>query len=127
MRDDFDSAVGRPVLLGWYQTADLEKVRPRLKVWKRTEYVFREPKKEKENVGQLAYSEKAPASESRLAEMSLMVDTGGTYVGDDARLPGAAASVFDPSPSAQQATPLMNGTAPQKRSEDTSKGINLGK
>lgn len=54
--------------------------RPRLRLWYREAFVFREkkPKKEKTET-ELVRRVKVPVSNSRLAEMALMVDTGGAY------------------------------------------------
>lgn len=54
--------------------------RPRLRLWFRDEFTFKEkaPGKEKEEVKVVARV-KVPVSNSRLAEMALMVDTGGAY------------------------------------------------
>lgn len=55
--------------------------RPRLRLWFRDEFTFKEkaPKKEKEDTKVVARA-KVPVSNSRLAEMALLVDTGGAYV-----------------------------------------------
>lgn len=54
--------------------------RPRLRLWFRDEFTFKEkaPGKEKEEAEVIA-KVKVPVSNSRLAEMALMVDTGGAY------------------------------------------------
>lgn len=55
--------------------------RPRLRLWYREEFQFREkkPKKEKADLATVRRV-KVPVSNSRLAEMALLVDTGGAYV-----------------------------------------------
>jgi len=67
--------------------------RPRARIWARTQYVEREEDDDSLPERPI-YIPKPQVSESRLAAMSLMVDTGGTYVSDDVRQPDAAASAL---------------------------------
>lgn len=102
-------------VLSFFQTMR----RPRLKIWERTEYTERAPKQVKEKKAKtLAAVPKVEASQSRLAEMSLMVDTGGTYASDDVRLPQTTTSVFE-SPTAPRQE--------QKEQADSPTNINLGR
>lgn len=58
--------------------------RPRLKIWKRSEYY--ELQSKKVEVEEEVIVQKGAVTESRLASMSLMVDTGGVYQ-DQTQLP----------------------------------------
>jgi hypothetical protein len=75
------------VLLNLIQTLR----RPRLRIWARTEYVEREEDDDEPERAPVVL--KPHVSASRLAAMSLMVDTGGVYATDDVRQTGASASV----------------------------------
>lgn len=54
--------------------------RPRLRLWFRDEFIFKEKAAKGEKAETKAVARvKVPVSDSRLAEMALMVDTGGAY------------------------------------------------
>lgn len=57
---------------------------PRLKFWQRLEYVPQEKEKSTQNITPITV-QKEQLTESRLAAMALMVDTGGAYASDDVR------------------------------------------
>ncbi len=108
--------------------------RPRLKLWHRMDY--------KEPVKKVAKEEapivdKGPVTESRLASVSLMVDTGGVYSSDDYRPAGAAVSAIGPAqngqpaavdqaPSPDSAPAPATATRPTAQIQDERRGINLG-
>ncbi|MFH1426304.1 MAG: PrgI family protein [Candidatus Kerfeldbacteria bacterium] len=64
--------------------------RPRLKIWERQKALAYKAVEIKE----VEAVERAPVTESRLAEVSLMVDTGGAYQGDQERAPDTAVSAI---------------------------------
>lgn len=100
--------------------------RPRLKVWQRTLYQKQELAVQ---VVKQQIAEKPEITESRLASMSLMVDTGGVYVTDEVRQADAqvsALSTADQAPAPDQDSALQS-TNQKKQPEDTSQTINLGK
>lgn len=73
--------------------------RPRLKIWERMPYAeITELLVEEEKV----VERKAQATTSRLAEVSLMVDTGGAYQSDDERSADASAVALSGAPQAGQ-------------------------
>ncbi len=86
------------VLLNLIQTLR----RPRVRIWGRAEFVERE--KDDEEPAKSPVVLKPRVSESRLAEMSLMIDTGGVYATEDIRQPGASTTV-----KGQQTPPVQSG------------------
>lgn len=76
---------------------------PRVRIWARTQYIEREEEDDDEPT-RAVYIPKQQASSSRLAAMSLMVDTGGTYATDEVRKPDAAASINPPKPKAPESS-----------------------
>lgn len=101
--------------------------RPRLKLWFRTEIRKIEPPKEvvaeiptKQDVG--------PVTESRLAAMSLMVDTGGAYQADEVRPVDAQVSALGSVPTLQQQVqqPSQNAVQNQPQQQQNLKQDNSG-
>jgi len=95
--------------------------RPRLKLWFRLPY--HEPV-EKVTEQEVEYVNKGPLTESRLASVSLMVDTGGIYSSDDYRPAGVKVSAAADAPLPDQA-PLPG--VPLSTGGDNSGGMNFGR
>ncbi len=94
--------------------------RPNLKLWQRVVYVEKKVTKEKK-VEEVAPVEKGPMNESRLAEMSLMVDTGGAYASQEVLMPQQQENGAS-TPVAQAGSPVQSS---QPAQEDSSGNISL--
>ena len=80
--------------------------RPSLKLWERVAYTEKKIAKKKKKKGEevsVAPVDRGPVTESRLAEMALMVDTGGAYASQEVRLPEATTSINRTEETGQQA------------------------
>ncbi len=97
--------------------------RPRLKIWFRLPY---QEEKEAAQVEEVTVRDKGPITESRLAAVSLIVDTGGAYVSDDRPAGVEVSAMGTPEGRAPEVAPQPKSQEKKSSGEDVSRGINLG-
>ncbi|MEK7540060.1 MAG: PrgI family protein [Patescibacteria group bacterium] len=99
--------------------------RPRLRLWFRDEFIFREkaPKKEKDQAKVVARA-KVPVSNSRLAEMALLVDTGGAYMQPELIQKPTRAESSVVAPAVAAPAPVQPNQPPQQPPETPQVSVN---